>query len=252
MPNRDLIAWTALSLTAGATLAALLPSLPGDWGRSGGPLLQGAATLGALLLLGSFAAVLGKRAGKPGKRGFRLHVAFASLGAALVLSHGLANLGRPPALLLLLLACLLALGVWSRIGGARLAASTFGRKPDGFIRPDASRRAGLKRVIEAKRALLSDIDPAADEGTFSLRGRHWRAAPLKAWRYSRLAAEEEDLTGARATLSPAQARWRLLHRLLAWAFILGLFAHIVIVTLFAGYASDGGEIYWLHFADWDF
>ena len=252
LPNRDLIAWVALSLTAGLALALLVPSQAGDWGRSGGPVLQAAATIGAILLLGSFLAVLAKRTGKSGKHGFRLHVAMASLGAGLVMAHGLANVGRPPALLLLLLAALVALGVWSRTGGARLSAGTFGNKRDGFLKPDPDRRARLAAVIDAKRALLSEIDKDADEATFSPVARHWRSKPFATLRYQKLAAEEEALTGARAAISPAQARWRLLHRLLAWAFVAGLFAHIVIVMLFAGYASDGGEIYWLHFADWDF
>ncbi len=250
--NGRLVAIVALSLLGGAGLAVALPALPEPWGRPGGPLLQGAAALGALLLFASFAAVLAKRFGRPGKQGFHSHVWLASLGAALVFAHAASNLGRPPALLLLALAGLIGLGVWSRAAGARRMAATFGQKRGGFKPANAATRARLQAILEAKRALLARLDPAADEGTFSPAPRHWRQAPLATLRYRALAAAEARLTEARAGLGPAQAGWRLAHRLLAWAFLGGLAAHIVIVMWFAGYVADGGPVYWLHFARWDF
>jgi len=50
----------------------------------------------------------------------------------------------------------------------------------------------------------------------------------------------------------AQALWRMVHRLVAWAVLAGLVGHIVIVMFFARYAADDSTIYWLHFAAWDF
>ncbi len=252
LANRDLISIVALSLLGGVLLAALAPALPGDWGRAGGPLLQAAAAVGAALLLASFAAVHGKRAGRAGKRGFRAHVWLASLGAALVFAHGAANLGRPPALLLLLLAGLVALGLWSRTRGAKAMAGTFGAKRAAFFGDRLPAKARLAEIIREKQALLARIEPGAAEALFSPGMRHWRRAPLATLRYLRLAEKEIALTGARAALGPAQATWRIAHRLLAWAFVGGLFLHILIVMLFAGYAADGGRIYWLHFAGWDF
>lgn len=252
LANKRLAAIVALALTGGVFLAILAPALPGTWGLAGGPPLQAAATLGAVLLLGSFAAVLAKRIGRPGKAGFHAHVWLASLGAALVFAHAAGNLGRPPATLLLLLLALIGLGVWSRTAGARLMAGTFGQKRGAFRQADPAARARIGAVIQAKQAILATLDASAEEGTFSLGPRHWATAPRAAFAYARLAAEEERLTGARAALPPAQARWRLLHRLLAWAFVAGLVAHIVIVMLFAGYVADGRPIYWLHFAAWDF
>lgn len=252
LPNARLIAIVALSLAAGLFLAVGAPSLPGAWGRPGGPLLQAAAALGALLLFASFAAVLAKRRGRPGKRAFHGHVWLASIGSALVFAHAAGNFDRPPALMFLLLAILMALGVWSRIGGARRMASTFGQKRAAFGAPDPDRRARLASVLQAKRDLLAKLDPAAAEATFSLTPRHWRRAPLKAVRYQALVDQEAHLTGARAALSPLQAYWRRVHHGLAMLFLIGLLVHIAVVMIFAGYAADGGEIYWLHFADWDF
>lgn len=252
LPNRDLIAIVAFSLLGGLALAVLAPALPGDWGRAGGPLLQGAAALGAVLLLASFRAVFGKRFGKPGKNGFRGHVWLASIGTALVFAHAAGNLGRPPALLLAALALLIGLGVWSRIDGARRSGAVFGQKRPVIAPPDPDRRARLKRIIAEKQALLARIEPGADEGLFSLSPRHWLAHPAASARYARLAAREERETGARAALSPTHARWRLGHRLIAWGFVAGLILHILIVTFLAGYAADGGDVYWLHLAAWDF
>lgn len=252
LSNARLITATALTLTGGLFLAVLIPALPDPWGLPGGPLLQAAAAVGSALLLASFAAVLAKRFGGDGKRRFHAHVWLASVGAALVFAHGASNLGRPPALLLAMLAGLILLGVWSRTRGAALMAGTFGEKRRAFAAPDASARERLREIVAEKERLLARIEPGANEGVFSLGPAHYRRAPLAAFAYARLAAAEARLTGARAAVHPAQAVWRLLHRLLAWGFVLGLAGHILVVMLFARYAADDRAIYWLHFAAWDF
>lgn len=252
LSNARLATATAATLLAGLFLALLIPALPDPWGLPGGPILQAAATLGAVLLLASFAAVVAKRFGADGKRRFHAHVWLAGVGTALVFAHGASNLGRPPALLLAALAALIALGLWSRTEGARLMAGTFGEKRRAFAAPEPAARARLRDIVDEKRRRLARLDPTADEALFSPSPRHWLRAPLATLAYARLAAEEGRLTGARADLHPAQTVWRALHRLLAWAFVAGLLGHIAIVMLFARYAADDGAIYWLHFADWDF
>lgn len=252
LSNKSLIAIVALALLASLFATVVILALPGDWGAPGGPILQAAAAIGSLLLLASFGAVLAKRRGADGKAGFRRHVWLASIGAALVFAHAASNLGRPPALLLLALMGLICLGVWSRTHGARLAAATFGQKHGGFQPIDPKLKGRLAAILVEKRAALASIDASADEATFALSPRHWRSAPMRSLRYFQLAKEEERLTGARAGLPPAQALWRMAHRLIAWGFVLGLVAHIVIVMAFAGYAADGRDIYWLHLFDWDF
>lgn len=252
MPNRQLIAILTGVLIAAIFCIILVAGITGEWGAPGGPLLQSAAALGALLLIGSFFAVLAKRRGKPGKAGFHGHVWLASIGTGLVAIHGASGLAKPPALLLALLAVLIGLGVWSRLQGARMMAQTFGQKRAAFSRPDKALRSKLQALLEQKQALLTKLDPAANEALFSPTMRHWRRAPILTFRYAQLAAEERRLIAPDQALPPIQARWRLIHRLAGLAFLGGLIGHILIVMFFAGYASDGREIYWLHFAAWDF
>lgn len=226
------------------------PTLPGELGRPGGPLLQGAAIIGALLLAASFVAVLMKKAGHPGKAGFRSHVWLASAGTVLVAVHSTGSLFKIPSLLLLLLVALIALGVWSRLVGSKRMARTFGTKMAGFSKPDEGTKARLGALILEKRNLLQTIDPAASEATFSLQPRHWLAVPGRALTYHRAVLEEHRLIGTRASVSPAQAYWRIVHRLLAWGFFAGLAIHVITVTFFAGYVAEGRVIYWWHLAEW--
>ena len=157
-----------------------------------------------------------------------------------------------PTLLLVLLAALVALGVWSRTRGAKQMAGTFGRKHAAFIAPNPAVKERFRRLIAEKRAVLAKLDRSAAEGTFSLQLRHWLTSPFRAMQYQRLCSAEQALVGADAVLSPTHRYWRLAHRLLAWGFVAGLIGHILVVTLFAGYVAEGGEIYWWHLADWNF
>jgi hypothetical protein len=236
----------------GAALFGLViaPSLPHGLGRPGGPLLQGAGIAGALMLVASFVAVLRKKAGHDGKAGFRSHVLFASAGTVLVAMHSTGTLFKIPSLLLLALACLIGLGVWSRLHGSKRMARTFGTKMAGFSKPNDVTRARLQVLISEKQTLLQTIDTQASEGTFSLQPRHWLGTPGPAFAYHRAVMEEHRLIGTRASVSPAQAYWRIVHRLLAWGFLAGLAIHVITVTFFAGYVAEGREIYWWHLAEW--
>ena len=252
LSNRRLV-WVLGSWLAAGLAAALVFGLSSAaWARPGGPALQSLAIAGAVLLVASFAAVLAKRFGRPGKAGFHAHIGLASAGVACVLAHWSFHVLHVPTLLLVLLAGLIALGVWSRGPGAVAMARTFGRKHAAFAAPSPDTRARLGALIAEKRALLARLDPQASEATFSLQPRHWLSGPAKALAYQRLCAEELRLTGAMASLSPAQRHWRLVHQLLAWSFIAGLALHILLVVFFAGYVADGREIYWWRVADWDF
>ncbi len=250
--NSLLYAIVGGTVAAGLVAATVFGASAADWARPGSPLLQSAAILGGLLLLASFAAVLAKRFGQPGKRGFHAHVGLASLGLALVMAHWSFGVWRFPTLLLVLLAALVVLGVWSRSAGAKQMARTFGRKHAAFKPPSAETHARMRTLIAEKRAVLANLDPAAGEATFSLQPRHWLTRPGKAVAYQRLCDEELRLTGATAMLSSGQRHWRLVHRLLAWAFVAGLVGHVLVVTFFAGYVADGREIYWWHITDWNF
>ena len=252
---RDLSNARLVAILVGATGAAiaglvLRGGLPATWARPGDPLLHSAAILGSISLVASLLAVFGKRVGWPGKAGFHRHVWLASVGTALVVMHSTGTLLRIPSLLLLLLLALLALGLWSRLAGARQMTRVFGSKLAAFSAADEGRRSQLAELIEMKTVLLAQLEPAADEGTFSLAPHHWYRRPRAAFAYHQAVVAEHRLIGTRQSVPPSQAYWRLLHRLLAWCFLVGLAAHVVTVTFFAGYVADGGEIYWPRLADW--
>lgn len=252
LSNRLLFGIVGCFFAAGLVAAMAFGVSAADWARPGSPLLQSLAIAGAVLLLGSFAAVLAKCFGRPGKAGFRAHVGLASLGLACVLAHWSIQVFQFPTLLLLLLAALVALGLWSRSAGAVAMAGTFGRKHAAFAPPAPATRERLKALITEKTAVLARLDPQASEATFSLQPRHWLRRPRMALAYQRLCDEELKLTGATAMLSPAQRNWRLVHRLLAWAFVGGMLLHVLLVLFFAGYVADGREVYWWHVTAWDF
>ncbi len=246
LANRRLVAITASTLTLAVLALAALPLLPDAWARPGSPLLQSAAILGSLLLLAGFWAAMGKRFGRRGKRGFGLHVMLSCTGLVLVTAHSTGSFLHFPALLLATLAALVVLGLWARLAGARRLAGRFARKPRAFAVPDAATRAQLRALIDRKTALLADLEPGADEAQFSLQPRHWRRRPGRALAYWRLADAEARLTGA-GTLAD---RWRLVHQLLAWGFVLGLAIHVIISLFFAGWVAEGREVYWWHVTAW--
>lgn len=250
LPDSRLAAITIAALGAALVGLVVAPALPGELGRPGGPLLQGAAILGSILLLISLVAVLAKKRGRPGKAGFRAHVWLASAGTVLVAIHSTGTMLKIPSLLLYTLAALIALGVWSRLVASRRMARTFGTKMAGFSQPDENKRARLAALIHEKRDVLRDIDLDASEATFSLQARHWWKSPGKAMAYHRAVLEEHRLIGTRASVSPAQAYWRIVHRLLALGFVGGLAIHVITVTFFAGYVAEGREIYWWRLAEW--
>lgn len=250
LPDSRLAAIVIAAIGIALVGLVVAPALPGDLGQPGGPLLQGAAILGSVLLVMSFLAVLRKKTGRPGKAGFRAHVWLASAGTVLVAIHSTGSMFKIPSLLLLTLAALIALGVYSRMVASKAMARTFGTKMAGFSQPNETTRARLGELIEEKQALLREIDTNASEATFSLQARHWWTTPSRALAYHRAVLEEHHLIGTRATVSPVQAYWRIVHRLLAWGFLVGLAIHIITVTFFAGYVAEGREIYWWHVARW--
>ncbi len=247
-----------LTLLVGATAGAIalyfiiLPWMPAAWRQPGSPELYLMGVFGAVLLLtaaGFSIAKRGRSAASP-VAWFAAHVNLACLGTLCIVIHSAGNFGRPPALLILALLGLAALGVWARIYGARRMAATLGVKRRAFAAPDPALQARLRQLIEQKTALLAGLDAGAAEATFSPNLSHWLSRPLQTWAYLRLVREEEGLIGARQSVGRAQAYWRALHLALAGLFVVGLFIHVITVTFFAGYVADGGEITWWHLAKW--
>lgn len=222
--------------------------------KPGSPIVYLLGVIGSLLLLVAAVFVVVKRTGRGGSPvgWFIAHIACANIGFLLVAIHTTGKLDRPPALLLLNLLLLMALGVWARVRAARTMADTFGTKLKGFTAADSSRHAELRQVIDAKEALLQSLDPKAQEATFSVTLPHLLRRPLSSVQYLRLVQQEQQLMGARTSVAPAQAWWRPLHLALAAAFIIGLLIHVVMVTFFAGYVAEGRPITWWHLTAWDF
>lgn len=228
------------------------PWLPAVWREPGSPELYLTGVAGAALLLVPAAFALAKRGGAAANpvAWFNAHVWCSSLGSVLIAIHSGGFLRRAPALLLLAILALAVVGVWARVRGSRRIAATFASRAPAFLLPDPGTRDELRAIISAKRRLLRDLDPRANEGTFSVTLSHWLRSPRLAHSYGGLAREEARLMGMRRAVDPYQAWWRPLHMALAWIFVLGVAIHVVTVTFFAGYVADGGPITWWHLAEW--
>jgi hypothetical protein len=250
--DRRLLRLVIIAAAAVAAWFALRPWLAPAWRTPGSPELYLTGVAGVLLLLVPSAFALAKRSGasRDPRAWFNAHVYGSLAGAVLIAAHSGLLVRRPPALLLLAIVALAALGVWARLRGARRMAATFASKTGTFRVPDEATRARLRRLIAEKIGLLRQIDLHANEGTFSVTLAHFVRAPRLALAYRRLAREEARLLGTRAAAGAAQAWWRPLHMALAWIFVLGVLVHVVTVTFFAGYVADGGPITWWHLAEW--
>jgi hypothetical protein len=226
--------------------------LPEAWHVPGSPELYLTGVAGAILLLVPAAFALAKRGGRSRDPigWFNAHLVCSSLGAVLIAIHSGGFLRRPPALLLLAILALAALGVWARVRGARRMAATFASQAPAFCVPDRATRERLQAVLGAKRRLLGELDPAAREGLFSVTLPHLVRRPRLAIAYQQLAREETRLLGTRRAAGLAQGWWRPLHLALAWIFVAGVLIHVITVTFFAGYVAGGGEITWWHLAAW--
>ncbi|HMA89839.1 MAG TPA: hypothetical protein VKP89_13965 [Burkholderiales bacterium] len=252
LDDHRLLRVVAVAVATIAAWFALRRWLAPGWREPGSPELYLAGIAGVLLLLVPAAFALAKRSGasRDPRAWFNAHVYCSLAGAALIAAHSGGFLRRPPALLLLALVALAALGVWARLAGARRMAATFASKTGTFRIPDEAARTRLRRLIAEKVVLLKQIDLQANEGTFSVTLAHLLRAPRLALAYRRLAREEAGLLGTRAAVGAAQAWWRPLHMALAWIFVLGVLIHVVTVTFFAGYVAGGGPITWWHLTEW--
>jgi hypothetical protein len=255
LQRRDIPDARLLQLTAAAVIAVILwfvlrGALPEAWRTPGSPALYLAGVAGVLLLLVPAAFVIAKRGGSGANpvSWFNAHVACSLAGMVLIAIHSGGFLRRPPALLLL---TLLRWPRWASGRGCavRGAAATFAPSA-GVLVPDAEPASAAACLIAEKRELLAQLDPLANEATFSVNLPHFIRRPGRALAYRRLAREESLLLGTRAAVSVKQAWWRPLHMALAWLFVLGVVIHVITVTFFAGYVADGGPITWWHLRAW--
>ena len=234
------------------TFFAFQHELSREWHLPGSPTLYLFGVAGTILLCVSVVFVVTKRTGVGGSPlgWFSAHVVTATLGGVLVTVHSAGFLRYAPALLLVALLLLVILGVWARVRLSRRMSATFASRDQSFSPISSENREQLARLIEEKESLLSRLEPGANEGVFSPRLRHWFTRPGLTFAYARLVGRENRLLGMRAGVSAAQGYWRLVHIVLAFAFVIGMLGHIITVTFFAGYVSDYGDVYWWHLPKW--
>lgn len=221
--------------------------------QAGSPLRQSAALLGAILLGVPLLFPIVKRGGLTRRppTWFAAHALAATAGLVLVSLH--ASGGRllsPPGLVLALLFFLVLQGILARVLLSARLSRQLGSRPASYQVVQPETRAVLAAVIERKRALLPRLDANASEALFSPTLRHALRHPWLTLRYARLAAIEARLAGARRQAGVVLSLWRRVHIAAAVLFFVGLLAHVVVVTVFAGYAADGRPIYWWHLATW--
>lgn len=238
----------ALGMFALAVAAVLLFGT----GRPGDALPQWAAAVGAVLLLVPAVFSWHKRiagASRP-RFWFVAHVLCSLLGGVFIAFHLRGgDLVSPPGVVAIALIFLVVQGVLARALLGRQYAQLFARAPAAFS-PRGVDRQVLAQLIAEKVALLSRLDPSADEAVFSLLWRHWIASPALSWKFAALARRERALVGAASMVSPVLRFWRLLHLLAALVFITGLLAHVVVVLFFAGYAAGDQTPYWWYVFAW--
>jgi hypothetical protein len=242
----------------GCTSAAIVllylaqPYLPTPWRTAGSPELYFIGVVSIICIAVPVLFSLAKRSWRTSQPRiwFIAHMLAGSLSALLVVFHSAGNWGRPPAILVLLILCLVAQGYWARTKTGDPLAATMASRPDTFSGADPTLIPVLKNLIEAKQKLLVHIDAAAIENLFSPTLKHWLKHPFKCLAYARLAQEEANHLNSRGSVNRALSFWRRIHIIAAGILIAGVFIHIVTVTFFAGYVAGRGEIYWWHLAEW--
>lgn len=254
--NRPHLSRSVLTGLSVATLLAVAFAIfIGRELRPGDPLGQTSAIVGSLLLLMPLVFTLAKRGGKAVSPPFwfALHVVSGYIGIALIALHVASVSDISPALIPLgTLIALVMQGFWLRVVLSPRLSFLFARSQRSFDygkRLETNKHA-IAALIAKKEQLLITLDPLAEEATFSPNLRHWLQAPLKSISYEILAHKEARLVGAKARAGFLLAYSRRFHMTLALLFFVSLFAHIIVMTFFAGYAANGAEIYWWHIADW--
>ena len=141
-------------------------------------------------------------------------------------------------------------GVVGRLYANRVFAASFAMRPPAFTAYGKTTKAALRALKDDKKQRLQRIDLTANEAVFSITLAHWARHPMLSFSYARLASREAQLLQNRQSLPRFGSWWWPLHLLLACLFLAGMIIHIIVVTFFAGYAADGGDIYWWHVTAW--
>jgi hypothetical protein len=252
-PGSALVAAAGV-LILGVAYAALAPRVVSYDPRPGAPVGQTIGVLAACLMLATLGYLPAKRGDVLSVSNRRLvlaHIVLGITGAGVALAHSRFIVTHPPILVLLAFLGLLGTGAYGRVIASRRLGPTFGRGGHPF-RPATGPPECLRVVLERKRRLLAQLEPAAHEGTFALALSHWTSRPLRAARYYALSLEERRrmralaAAGYRSEMGALERWWRLGHLVLAWLAVVGLLAHVVTTLFFAQWAAGGREVYWWH------
>ena len=136
-----------------------------------------------------------------------------------------------------------------RVWGSQRIAAIFSTKLTAFrggTKPDKN---ALREVLVRKQRLLATLDRDAVEATFSPRLRHWIRRPAATLKYARLVSREGALMGAKQSVPRLVAHMRAAHILMALMFWAGLLLHVLLVTFFAEFLSDGEPVHWWHISE---
>jgi len=249
---RALVAIAVGVLVLGLAYAVLAPWLVSYDPRPGAPVGQILGVIAAGLMLATLLYLPAKRSdvlSAPNRRLVLAHIVLGLSGAGVALAHSRLVVNHPPILVLLAFLGLLATGLYGRVIASRRMGPTFGRGGLPF-RPAGGLPESLRSLMEAKRRLLAQLEPAATEGTFALALSHWAGQPLRAARYYALSLEERrrmrglGAAGYQSEMGALERWWRAGHLVLAWLAVLGLLAHIVTTLFVAQWAAGDREVYW--------
>jgi len=230
----------------------LLPLVPLPWRTAGSSELYLMGVLGAVLLLmpGVYALVKRSDNKAPPRTWLIAHIVMGVSGVIVVTIHAAGGWSRPPAILLFLAYLLILQGAWARSVGSAKLARVMSSRSSALRSERPVDKDALRRILADKTSLLAQLDPSADEATFSPGLGHWIRHPILAYAYVRMAHAEAMIIGARATVSRDLGNWRRVHLLMAAMLVGGIVVHVITVTFFAGYVADGGPITWWHLAAW--
>jgi hypothetical protein len=188
---------------------------------------------GAVFLMAAFLYFLFRRTGilSSSKGVFSdLHILLGAVGVGLILIHSKGTFFSLTGLFTLALTLLFFLGLNLRFISSRQVHRNLGSRAYLFFSPFKGTRE-MNPVIQAKKELLSRIDPGAVEGTFGLRITDWLRNPWNAGRFLWLVKEEKNRVRRVCGTAPgylnfSQGWGRYLHIGLAAAVMIGLLFHL--------------------------
>lgn len=251
LSNRWVLTIPVATALATVSFFIIRPWLPPAWSTPGSPELYLTGLVGTAFVLVPLLFSLTKRVGVQRRPPFwfSLHLVGAVVGVFLLFVHSGGHLDSPPTMLLLLAVVLIAQGTWMRVWGSQRFAAIFSTKLTAFrdgIKPDKN---ALREILVQKQCVLETLDGDAVEATFSPRLRHWIRRPAVTFRYIRLVSKEGALMGTKQSVPRLVAHMRAAHILMALLFWAGLLLHVLLVTFFAEFLSDGEPVHWWHISD---